>query len=154
MLIKSKEKVLVMNDISSNALAFLGSPLPPTALQLGVGLSVLTVLIAIMSRHRPTIIEAAFAVIMAAIMSLHFGDQAILLICGLAALHALGGFERQAHQSRLQSIESDVQAMSVLVNTFLDGLERRTREREYALNAPVIEDRALGLESRHKPTAE
>jgi hypothetical protein len=87
-------------------------------------------------------------------MSSHFGDQGVLLICGFAALHAFGGFERQAHQSRLQSIESDVQAMSVLMNTFLDGLERRTREREYALNAAVIEDHALGLESHHKSAAE
>ncbi|MBB6165782.1 hypothetical protein HNQ72_005630 [Rhizobium wenxiniae] len=143
-----------MNDISSNALALLGIALPPTMLQLEVALSVLAVLIAIVSRHRPTIIGAAFAVIMAAIMSSHFEDQGVLLICGFAALHAFGGFERQAHQSRLQSIESDVQAMSVLMNTFLDGLERRTREREYALNAAVIEDQALGLESPHKSAAE
>lgn len=143
-----------MDGIASNALVLLDGFSPPNALQMSAGLSALALAIAFASRHRLTIIGSAFAAIITAIMVLQAAEQTALAVSAFAVLYALDGFARRAQQSRLRRIDDNIQAMSVQMDAFLDGLDRRTREHDFAPSAVILEDKTSSPIARHAAAAE
>lgn len=143
-----------MNDIASNALALLGSLPPPDVSQFGAGLAVLAFSISLASRHSLTVAGTVLAIVVVVLMLREMQSLGALAIGGFAVLYALGGFERRAHQIRLRRIEHSIQAMSGLVDVFLDGLERRTREQDRALSAVVLDEKIPVSKAGHVIAAE